>query len=127
MKSLPMNDILFFGLLKHHNLLPGDLQNQIQSKPTEAEKTAWFLDHAIEPSLNIDENATLCKLLAIMSDETDLKSDLLKQLAAEITKKLDEATLLTTVKGTDNCKDIIMYACIKVAVFGVVNFCNLYI
>ena len=110
MKSLPMNDILFFGLLKRHNLLPGHLQEQIQSKPTEAERTAWFLDHAIEPSLNIDENAPLCKLLAIMSDETDLKSDLLKQLAAEIAEKLDKAKSLTTGKGTDNCKDMFMHA-----------------
>ena len=103
-----MNDILFLELLKVQNLLPGDLQEQIQSKSTTAEKSAWFLDHVIEPSLNIDNVALLYKLLSVMSDEIDLKSDLLKQLAAEIAQKLDEETSLSTVKETDNSKDICM-------------------
>ena len=110
LRSLPTNDVLFLELLKCQNLLPGDLQEQIQSKATTAEKTAWFLDQAIEPSLNIDKVAPLCKLLSVMSDETDLKSALLKQLAAEIAQKLDEETSLTTMKGTDSCKDKGMYA-----------------
>ena len=112
-----MNDIIFLELLNNQNLLPGDLQEQIQSKATKAEKTAWFLYHAIESSLNIDKVEPLYKLLSVMSDEIDLKSDLLKQLAAEIAQKLDEETSLTTMKGTDGCKDIRMYACIKVAIF----------
>ena len=104
MRSLPMNDILFLKLLNNQNLLPGDLQEQIQSKATTAEKTAWFLDHAIEPSLNIDEVAPLCKLLSVMSDDTELKSDLLKKLAAQIAQELDKDTSLITMKGKDCCK-----------------------
>ena len=110
MRSLPMNDILFLELLKVQNLLPGDLQEQIQSKATKAERTAWFLDHAIEPSLNIDEVAPLCKLLSVMSDDTDLKSDLLKKLAAQIAQKLDKETALITMKGKDCCKDMQIHA-----------------
>ena len=105
-----MNDIVFLKLLSIQNLLPGDLQEQIQSKATMAERTAWFLDHAIEPSLNIDKVASLCKLLTVMNDDTDLKSDLLKQLAAEITQELDKETSLTTMKGKDYCKDMSIHA-----------------
>ena len=100
-----MNNIIFLELLKGQNLLPGDLQEQIQSKTTKAERTAWFLDHAIEPSLNIDKVEPLCKLLSVMSDEIDLKSDSLKQLAREIAQKLDKETSLTTMDVTDNRKD----------------------
>ena len=97
LESLPMDDIVFLGLLKHQNLLPGDLKQQIQAKATRMEKAAWFLDNAIEHPLNIGNFEPLCKLLTVMANELHLKNDSLKQLAAKIEQELDEET--SVVKG----------------------------
>ena len=92
-----MCDVLFLELLKHQNLLPGDLKQQVQARATRMEKAAWFLDNAIEHPLNIDNFEPLCKLLTVMADELHLKYDSLKQLAAEIEQEIDEET--SFVKG----------------------------
>ena len=94
LQSLPMNDILFLELLNKQNLFPGDLQAQTQAKDTPAEKAAWFLNNAIEPSLNVDKFEPLQKLLITMGNEKDFKSDLLKQLSADMREKLDKVTSL---------------------------------
>ena len=105
LESLPMGDVLFLELLKHQNLLPGDLKQQVQTKATRMEKAVWFLDNAIEHSLNIDNFEPLCKLLTVMADEIYLKNIALKQLAAEIEQELDKQTSLITVKGTARGKE----------------------
>ena len=92
-----MDDIVFLGLLKHQNLLPGDLKQQVQAKATRMEKAAWFLDNAVENPLNVDDFEPLCKLFTVMADELHLKNDSLKQLAAKIEQELDEET--SVVKG----------------------------
>ena len=105
LESLPMGDVLFLELLKHQNLLPGDLKQQVQTKATRMEKAVWFLDNAIEHSLNIDNFEPLCKLLNVMADEMYLKNNTLKQLATEIEQELDKQTSLITVKGTARGKE----------------------
>ena len=105
LESLPMGDVLFLELLKHQNLLPGDLKQQVQTKATRMEKAVWFLDNAIEHSLNIDNFEPLCKLLTVMADEMCLKNIALKQLATEIQQELDKQTSLITVKGTARGKE----------------------
>ena len=100
LESLPMGDVLFLELLKHQSLLPGDLKQQVQAKATRMEKAVWFLDNAIEHSLNIDNFEPLCKLLTVMADEMYLKNIALKQLAAEIEQELNKQTSLITVKRT---------------------------
>ena len=87
MKYLPMGDILFLEQLRKHNLLPGDLWEQVQAKSTKAEKVAWFLYNAIEPSLDIDKFEPLHRLLTVMSDN-ELRE--LGELAAEIKQKIDK-------------------------------------
>ena len=100
-----MSDVLFLELLKHQNLLPGDLKQQVQTKATRMEKAVWFLDNAIEHPLNIDNFEPLCKLLTVMADEIYLKNNALKQLAAEIEQELDKQTSLITVKGSARGKE----------------------
>ena len=100
LETLPMHDVVFLELLKHQNLFPGDLKQQVQSRTTTKEKVAWFLDNAIENPLNIDDFEPFCKLLTVMADEVHLKHDSLKQLAAKIEQELDKQTSLTTMKGS---------------------------
>ena len=102
MTSLPMDDALFLELLRKHDLFPGNLQEQVQAKITKAEKTTWFLDHAIEPALVVDVIKPLHKLLTVMSDDEYVKSDLLKDLAAKIQQQLDKETSLISMYSS--CK-----------------------
>ena len=99
MTSLPMGDPIFLELLRKHNLFPGDLQEQVKAKTTIAEKNAWFLENAIEPSLLLEKTEPLRTLLTVMSDDDYLKSDLLKELSAEMQLKLDEETSLIPKNG----------------------------
>ena len=93
-----MGDAIFLELIRKQNLFPGDLQEQVQAKTTKAEKTSWFLDNAIEPSLHIDKIEPLHKLLTVMTDDEYLNSDLLRELAAEIIQQLvKETSLLSTI------------------------------
>ena len=106
LESLPMGDVLFLELLKHQNLLPGDLKQQVQARATRMEKAVWFLDNAIEHPLKTDNFEPLCRLLTVMTDELHLKNDSLKQLAAEIEQELDEET--SFVKGITKGKKVCM-------------------
>ena len=94
MKSLPMGDALFLELLRKQGLLPGDLQEQVQAETTNANKVAWFLNHSVEPSLNVDIMEPLHKLLTVMNDDEYVNDDLLRTLAAQIAQKLDQETSL---------------------------------
>ena len=100
LELLPMDDVIFIKLLEHHRIFSGDLKEQVQAKATRREKAAYFLDNAIEISLNIGFFEPLCKLLTIMNDEIYLKNDSLKQLAARIEQELDKETSFITMKET---------------------------
>ena len=101
--SLPMDDPIFFGLLRQKNLFPANLEEQVQAKPTRAEKTKLFLDKIIDCSLSIDYCEPLCNLLTAMSDENYLHSDHLKQLATRIRQEINGklgALLLDKIKAS---------------------------
>ena len=100
MTTLPMDDVIFLELLRTHSLFPGDLWEQVQAKTTTAEKTAWFLDKAIEPSLYIDKFEPLYTLLTVMSDKVYLKNHLLKELAVEIEQELNKEASPIFIKDT---------------------------
>ena len=100
MIALPMDDPLFLELLRRQDLFPGNLQEQVQAKTTKVEKTTWFLDNAIEPSVYIDKIEPLHKLLTVMSDDEYLRSDLLRGLAADIQEQLDEETSLISINSS---------------------------
>ena len=110
LESLPMLDAVFLELLKHQNLFPGDLKEQVLARDTRMGKAVWFLDNAIEHPLNIDNFNPLCKLLTAMADEMYLKNDFLKQLATKIEQELDkETSFITTKEVSEGCyiyKDI---------------------
>ena len=104
LESLPMHDTVFLELLKHQNLFSGDLKEQVLARDTRMEKAVWFLDNAIEHSLNIDNLNPLCKLLSAMADEMYLKNDSLKQLATQIEQELDkETSFITTKQAAEGC------------------------
>ena len=92
--SLSMDDVIFLGLLRQKNLLPGDLKGEVWAEKTSARKAALFLDKAIDPSIDLGEFEPLIKLLTVMSDEVYLNNDSMKQLAAKINQELDRYQLL---------------------------------
>ena len=65
-KCLPMDDALFIVSLSKHQLLPGNTNNKIESLPTQADKSLYFLDHVIKPALDIEDTSSFDKLLSIM-------------------------------------------------------------
>ena len=64
---LPMNDATFIAELVPHGLLPGDLKHQLEAQNTSKDKATHFLDNAIKPSINIDDDSNLTKLLSVMA------------------------------------------------------------
>ena len=102
--SLSMDDVIFLGLLREENLLPGNLNDQVQlAEKTSAQKTALFLDKVVESSIDIGEFEPLNKLLTIMNDDVYLKSDSLKQLANKIKEELDKESSLIPMNRTGQC------------------------
>ena len=75
-EKLPLNDVKFRAKLCSAGLLPGNLKEEIQSKPTPAEKAEHFLDYGIK-----NDTESFRKLLTIMEDCND---DHLKKLAEKI-------------------------------------------
>ena len=67
-KTLPMNDVIFMAKLYSRGLLHGDLKEAIQSLPTSVNKSSYFLDNAIKPSLTYDDASGFDVLLNIMED-----------------------------------------------------------
>ena len=74
---LPMNDVKFRAKLHSAGILPGNLKEEIKSKPTAAEKAEHFLDYGVK-----SDTETFNKLLKIMEDHND---DHLKELAEKNT------------------------------------------
>ena len=104
MSSLSMDDVIFLGLLREKNLLPGNLNDEIQAEKTSADKATLFLDKAIDRAIGISEFEPLNKLLTVMSDEVHLKNGSLKQLAYEIKQRLDKESSLIPMNSAGQCK-----------------------
>ena len=86
--SLPMDDVIFLGLLREQKLFPTNLREQIQARSTKAQKTDLFLDKAIERSLYIDDARPLHNLLTVMSGDNRHNYVHLKRLAIKIKQEL---------------------------------------
>ena len=67
-KRLPMDDTLFRAELFAADLLPGNLKETVESKPTKSDKAAYFLDHVIKPNVICDDSSSFDKLLDVMED-----------------------------------------------------------
>ena len=78
--NLPMDDKSFIDKLSDEHLLPGNTQEEIESLPTQAEKSLYFLSHVIEPSLGITGNY-FDTFLGIMESHKDTD---VRKLAATI-------------------------------------------
>jgi len=89
--ALPMDDVMFRAKLFSHDLLPGDLKQQVESKKTSAEKAMYFLDNKIKSDVTISVSTSFDELLQIMAS---WESDSLKKLAKEIKTTLMEGTTL---------------------------------
>ena len=89
-----MNDPIFLGLLREQDLFFGDLEEKVQTMGTKAEKTDWFLDHAIQRGLDIEMTEPLQKLLTVMSNDEYLKDKSLRELAAEVQQGIYRETSL---------------------------------
>ena len=89
-KKLPMHDSIFIAQLFSRDLLPGDSKDQIQSKATRADKTMYFLDHLIKPSLSNTFAGSFNKLLKVMEDS---EYDEVNELAKLMTTRLMEGTV----------------------------------
>ena len=63
-KCLPMNDTLFIAKLSTFNLLPGNISNQLQALPTQADKALYLLNHVIKPALDINDTSSFENLLS---------------------------------------------------------------
>lgn len=99
-RSLPMDNVIFLGLLREQKLLSVELKEQLEAKFTAATKTDLFLEKTIERSLyNVDDCKPLHDLLKVMSNES-LNNDSLKELATKICQKMDGETLLPSTVTT---------------------------
>ena len=99
-----MDDVIFLGLLREKNLLPGYLSEEVQAERTKAEKATLFLDKVVDPSIDVGEFGPLNNLLTVMSDEVYLKSVLLKQLANTMKQDIDKESSLIHMNISGQCK-----------------------
>ena len=77
--NLPMDDKSFIKKLSDEHFLPLNTQDKIESLPTQAEKSLYFLSHIIEPSLGI--TGRFDTFLGIMESHKDTD---VRKLAATI-------------------------------------------
>ena len=61
-RHLPLENHMFFAMVKQADLFPLDTGDAIAAKPTRSEKVAYFLTHTIEPGAE----EYLPKLLTVM-------------------------------------------------------------
>ena len=93
-KLLPMRDATFVANLVQ--LLPGDFKEKMQSKPTQAEAAAFFLDNEIAPALEYGENKSFNILLTAIELFDSIP---LSMLAQEIKIAIQEALGNSSVAG----------------------------
>ena len=83
LQQLPLDDPLFFAMLRGADLLPLNSGDAIRALNTNAEKVDYFLHHIIEPAAS----QNLPKLLRVMENS---EVSILVTLANEIQEKLAE-------------------------------------
>ena len=93
--TLPMSDVTFTAQLVSHDLLPGDLNDQMKSLATASDKAAHFLDRVIKPAVTIGVVRGFNELLNVMEDSEYFN---VKELAQQIRSKLKEGSVNTTGK-----------------------------
>ena len=81
-----MKDAIFVSHLVQ--LLPGDLKEKVQSKPTQAEAATYFLDNVIKPAIDCGDNESLDTLVSAMQS---FGSNPLRQLAQKIKEEFQKA------------------------------------
>ena len=82
-EMLPMDDAYFRSKLYAADLLPGNLKDEIQSKPTRADKAEYFLDQGIK-----NHATNFKKLLEVLEQS---KNDNLIELAQQIKNEIDKS------------------------------------
>ena len=80
--TLPMDDACFRSMLYSEDLLPGNLKDRVQSKPTCADKAEYFLDQNIK-----NNEANFIKLLEVLEQSKD--NNMIK-LARQIRHEIDD-------------------------------------
>ena len=92
--ALPMKDSIFLcDLVK---LLPYDLKDVINSKPTQAEASTCFLDKMIGPTITSGNNEPFYLLLTIMEKSDHIN---LKKLAKYITEEIESTQINKSTTG----------------------------
>jgi len=80
-KCLPMDDPTFLDNLYSQDFLSGDMKNKIESMETKTAKASYFLDQVIVPSLTMNNNNLLERLIKLIGDsESEVLQDLYKTL-----------------------------------------------
>ena len=90
--TLPMNDVTFTARLVSHDLLPGNLNDQLKSLATASDKAAHFLDCVIKPAVTNGVDRSFNELLNVM-EGSEYSS--IKELAQQIRSKLKEGPVNT--------------------------------
>ena len=89
-----MKDAIFVSHLVQ--LLPGDLKEKVQSKPTQAEAATYFLDNMIKPAIDCGDNKSLDILLSAMQS---FGSNPLRELAQKIKEEFQKAVGSSFIGG----------------------------
>ena len=82
-QTLPMKDAIFRSMLYSAGLLPGNLKDEVQSKPTRADRAEYFLDQGIKN--NITNFTKLLEVMEKRKDDNNLM-ELVRQIRNEISK-----------------------------------------
>ena len=86
-KCLPMNDTLFIAKLSTFNLLPGNINDQLQALLTQADKAVHLLNNVIKLALAINDTSSFENLLSIMEE---CGYDHMKRLACIIKSQISK-------------------------------------
>ncbi|XP_065917333.1 NACHT, LRR and PYD domains-containing protein 12-like isoform X3 [Dysidea avara] len=89
---LPMNDVTFLSKLYSVKLLPGNMKDQVQACPTQADKATYFLDHVIKPSVISGVGKSFDSLLAVMENS---EYDGVKELAKMMRNRMENEQSIT--------------------------------
>jgi len=100
-KMLPMNDDTFIAQLFSISLLPGDVKDHVESKPTSASKATYFLDHMVKPSVTAGVGGHFNDLIKVMEYS---EYNGVKELAGHIRCKLRKRAVISEI-------DIILCVC----------------
>ena len=87
---LPLDDVRFRSKLQSVGLLPGNLKEEVKSKPTPAEKAEHFLDSGIKCEDSLKE---LAKVMAEWSDSA------VKKLASQMQAEIDPNYMASSIQG----------------------------